>query len=108
MRNELCCMYGAGDAYSITWKIDENFVKDQWHILAMKYDGTSVSLFIDGDKKGSTSKTAIKNTPLYIGGMNGSGTTSAGLTWGWANGYYRNLAIYDGALTDEELANYSF
>lgn len=31
-----------------------------------------------------------------------------GAYWGYANGYYRNLAIYDGALTDQQLTNYSF
>lgn len=51
---------------------------------------------------------SIKQIPLYIGGFNNAGTSSAGVNWGYANGYYRNFAIYDRALTDEEIQNYTF
>lgn len=81
---------------------------DRWHISAIKYDGSEFSYLVDGQKIGSSADTNIKDSKLYIGGISNSGTTSAGVYWGYANGYYRNVAIYDEALTDEELKDYSF
>ena len=81
---------------------------DQWHISAIKYDGTEFSYFVDGQKIGSSTETDIKDSKLYIGGISNSGTSSAGVYWGYGNGYYRNVAIYDEALTDEDLRDYSF
>ena len=61
---------------------------------------------MDNKKIGSSSVSSLITSKLYIGGISNSGTSSSGLYWGYGNGYYRNLAIYNKALTDEELINY--
>ena len=99
---------GAGDNYCVTMENnEENYAKDVWHVFAIKNDETEFSFFVDNKKIGTTSASAIKLSPLYIGGFSNIGS-SAGVNWSYANGYYRNLAIYDRALTDTELQNFSF
>ena len=98
---------GSGDRYAVYEEKDE-YPINEWLISAIKYDGTNFSYFINGEKIGTSSKSSIKDSKLYIGGISNSGTYSSGCSWGYGNGYYRNLAIYDNALSDEELANYSF
>ena len=98
---------GAGDGYAI-FANSVNYPQDQWNISAIKYDGTEFSYFVNGQKMGESNASNIKDSRLYIGGISNSGTSSAGVYWGYGNGYYRNLAIYDEALSDEDLENYSF
>ena len=43
------------------------------------------------------------NTNLYIGGSVYSGTGAAGVSWGYANGYFKDVRIYEGALSQEEI-----
>jgi len=97
---------GVSDANGV-WYTGE-YQKDIWHTFAMKYDGTNFSYFVDKNKVGTSKGSSPKISKLYVGGTSNSGTSSSGCYWGYGNGYYRNLAIYDGALSDEELSNYSF
>lgn len=97
---------GAGDAYRVDDDKDvSRLKKGQWYRLAIKWDGSNFALFINDSKVGTINRTSIKQTPLYIGGY--SNATKTGY-FGYANGYYRNFAIYDRALTDEEIQNYTF
>ena len=99
---------GAGDSYGISGIVADLYPQDQWNISAIKYDGREFAYFVNGQKMGTSTSTNIKNSKLYIGGISNSGTVSAAVYWGYGNGYYRNLAIYDEALSDEDLENYSF
>lgn len=100
-------MSGAGDLYSITADA-ELYERDKWNISAIKYDGTTFSYFVNNKKIGTSGASSIKNSKLYIGGIANSGSSSAGVNWGYANGYYRNLEIYDEAVSDYDLENYKF
>ena len=97
---------GSGDEYTIVAD-SVNYPQEQWNISVIKYDGTEFSYFINGKKIGSSSSSSIKDSRLYIGGIHNSGTSSAGVYWGYGNGYYRNLAIYDEALSDDDLEDLS-
>lgn len=97
---------GAGDSFIVKYKTP--LEKDKWHVHTIRYNGTIFTYFIDGVELGSFNKQSLKNTKLFIGGISNSGTSSAGQYWGYGNGYYRNLAIYDDALSDDEIQNYSF
>lgn len=74
----------------------------------MRYDGTTFTYFIDDVKIGAYNQNNQKNTSLFIGGISNSGTSSASQYWGYGNGYYRNLIIYNEFLLDEDIKNYSF
>lgn len=99
----LCATTGSGDGYSISRSFSSLYRSNEWNILAIKYDGIEFSFFINENKVGTSKSSSIKNTPLYIGGFSNADTSSAGVNWGYANGYCRNLKIYDCALLDEEI-----
>lgn len=106
--NYICAMSGAGDQYTLNADNPKLYSADKWNILAIKYNGTEFSFFIDGKKIGSSGYSILKQSKLYIGGISNSGFSDVGYYWGYGEGYYRNLAIYDSALSDEELENYEF
>lgn len=102
-------MSGAGDSYTISMANNEtNYAKDIWHTFAITYKEGTFSYFVDSKKIGSSSKSEIKNSKLYVGGFSNAGSSGAGAYWGYGTGYYRNLAIYNRALTDEEIMNFEF
>lgn len=98
---------GAGDSYSRSI-LSSMYPANRWNTLAIKYDGKEFAFYLNGAKKGSSNASANKGSNLYIGGFSNAGTNSAGVNWGYSNGYYRNVAIYDQALDDDEIANYEF
>lgn len=71
--------------------------------IAITYDGEVCKLYGNGEliKEEQTFKDL--NGVLYVGGGVYSGTDTANTPWGFANGYYRNLKIYDGALSQEDI-----
>lgn len=104
---------GAGDSYALASLSTSNdiskvYIANQWNILAIKWDGSEFSLWINGKKQGKSSASTRKGSTLYVGGLSNQGAASSGYYWSYSNSYYRKLAIYDEALTDEEMANYQF
>ncbi len=97
---------------TINKTIDGIYSNDKWITYAIKDDGNEFALFVNNQKIGTSQKSRGIGHELYIGGYSNAGTTSFGngkaFKAGYANGYYRNLAIYDRALSDEEIENYSF
>ncbi len=106
--NKLYAMSGSGDSCTIAYDNSNLYSSQKWNILAIKYNGSEFSLFVDGKKVGSSGSSTRQHSKLYIGGISNSGTYSAGGNWGYGQGYYRNLAIYETALSDEEVINYKF
>ena len=98
---------GAGDGYTI-YGPHKWYPANRWNTLAIKYDGKEFVFYINGEKKGKSGASADKGSNLYIGGFSNVGSNAAGVAWGCSTGYYRNLAIYDQALDDDEIANYEF
>ena len=99
---------GAGDEYGIFGDFNDWYILNQWNILAIRYDEKEFSFWINGKKMGTSSSSILKGDILYVGGFSNAGTSSVDVNWGYSNGYYRNLAIYDDALSDEEMASYEF
>lgn len=104
----LSALSGSGDGYGVLGNFRDLYISGKWNILAIRYNGKEFSFWVNGEKKGFSSSSTLKGDILYIGGFSNAGTYSSGVNWGYSNGYYRNLAIYDGALSDEEMENYKF
>lgn len=102
-----CASSGAGDRYCICTSFN-NYTADQWHTSVIKWDGTNFSYFIDGEKIGSSSAVSLKTSKLYMGATSNVGQGFVGYTNGYTNGYYKNLIIYNGALTDEQIEENSW
>lgn len=97
---------GGGDRYQIWY--GPLLRDDKWHRHTIKFDGTTFSYFIDNLKIGFNNSNSPKNTKLFIGGISNSGSSYGSNYWGYGNGHYRNLVIYDGALSDYAINNYTF
>lgn len=104
----LIALSGFDDKTSIAGDFKDWYIPSQWNTLAIRYNGKEFSFWINGEKKGSSNSSCLKGDMLYIGGFPNAGTNSSGVNWGYSNGYYRNLATYDRALSDNEMINYEF
>lgn len=104
----LGALSGSGDVYTISENFRDLYIPGKWNILSIRYNGKEFSFWVNGEKKGFSNSSTLKGNVLYIGGFSNAGTSSAGVNWGYSNGYYRNLAIYDRALSDNEMENYEF
>ena len=104
----LLALSGSGDEYSVEGSFKEWYPSNNWNILAIKYNGSEFSFFINGEKKGSSKSSTNKGSELYIGGCSNPESREVGIEWGYANGYYRNVAVYSQALSDNEILNYKF
>lgn len=91
---------------------------DDWHTLVVTHTGTYMKAYIDGEWTGEiwdfSSKTDLTETgkdssaitaKLYIGNCPEGGR---GLVTKACQGYYRNFAIYNRALTNSEVINLGF
>jgi hypothetical protein len=69
-----------------------------WHLIAMTYDGGTLTVYVDGVSGGSLSATGFAGLPatMHIG-------RAATGAWDWANGYLDDLLILDRALTATEV-----
>lgn len=69
-----------------------------WHHYAITGDGTTTTLYIDGEKKG-TAKTykAITGTQLYISGWD------TGTSYKWTNGNISDFRIYATCLSESDI-----
>lgn len=98
-----------GNGYSWNALATANsYTNSDWNTFAIKFDGNTWAFYINGVLYGSKNSGTSKTGKLYIGGMNESGTNSSGTSWGYANGKYKNLVIYNRGLSDSEIAEFSF
>jgi len=91
--------YAAGKGYA------DLIIKDnQWHNLAATYDGSTMSLYKDGELilvktglSGAVGSTSSSNTklPVYLGAENGTSS--------FLNGSLDQACIFNRALTDKEI-----
>lgn len=114
--------------YSIDYSASkQTLVKDQWHCIAFTYDGTHIKSFLDGEFQAREPEiinhtkgfegypqglTQSKNPYFFPDGMgdNGSDFTVGAvmLSSGMGNFFYGQiggLAVFDRALTEEEIAD---
>ena len=99
---------GYDDSHMIIGDKTKDIYDNQWNIFAIKFDGEEFAFFINDKKIGTSNVSSPKNTKLYVGGLSNSPITAGYTYFGYANGYYRNLAIYDEALSDDIIQNYKF
>lgn len=90
---------GGTDIVDGTMNLDDG----QWHHVAGTYDGSNIRIYMDGGEEGSTVATgsiASTTAPFRLGaGSGGSGTE------GPFDGEIGHGAIWDAALTDQEVAS---
>ncbi len=86
-----------GKKYDVTWSGEEPD-HDQWYYLVLTYDGSAVTLYVDGVKEDTTPAS---------GGLKGNtNDLSIGSTGGtdkFFNGVIDEVAIHDRALTADEI-----
>jgi hypothetical protein len=72
----------------------------QWHYLAVTYDGTTVTAYLDGEEQGTTEF----NSPLDT--QPGSLDLTGGLYYNQYNGYLQDVAVYNQALSPQTIASH--
>ncbi len=82
-------------------------IANKWNTLVFRYDGVTTDMFINDIKVTSAPGNNLLNNNLYVAAMFGTPMYAAGLTSGYANGLYKNLAIYIRPLNDNEIFNYN-
>jgi endonuclease/exonuclease/phosphatase family metal-dependent hydrolase len=93
--------------YSSTWHphttTGVNVSDGRWHHLVGQYDGTNVTVYVDGEQKGATPFPGLtinyaKGSDFYLGkhGNNGSEHTFAG--------FIDQVRVYENHLTPDEIA----
>lgn len=76
---------------------------NKWNSIVGTFDGEKFNIYINGQLKSTTTgNTSISNvgTPLYIGGNSQSGEST---TANYSPGYYKDIMIFDRALTLTEI-----
>lgn len=85
------------------FSIDEILKIGSYSTIAITYDGADCKLYKDAKLIKQVSGYNDLNDKIFIGGSKYSGTLTAGMTWEYANGYFKDIMIYDIALSQEEL-----
>ena len=100
-----------GEFYGHVWTNNDDLsgiisvttlAENQWYYLTQTWDGAHLKIYIDGNLEGSISTGSELDGgdyPITIGGDD--------LGWqSWANGVIDNVAIWDVALTQEQVLNF--
>ncbi|WDI39879.1 LamG-like jellyroll fold domain-containing protein [Bremerella sp. P1] len=88
------CMYGWGGQHSTDAVVDR-----EWHHHCLTFDGTTVLYWFDGKVVANVSRTLdTTNGPITLG------TYTTGSTYYAFSGVIDELAVYDVALTEEQVA----
>jgi hypothetical protein len=82
-------------------------ITNKWNTLIFRYDGINTETFINNIKVSSSPGNALINNNLYIGATMNTPGGDSGVVNGYANGIYKNLAVYNRSLTDNEIFNYT-
>ncbi len=75
--------------------------KNEWKTLGLTYDGTYLALYYDGKYINKTTGFKQFDTPLKINAINDS-------AFSYSQGYFRNFAIFNKALSNEEMSGFVF
>ena len=78
-----------------------------WHHVAVTYDGTNITLYLDGvniSSKGAPASLLASSADLIIGAATSSGTNNT--TSSWFNGTIDEVAVWNRSLTANEIANH--
>lgn len=90
-------------------KNEDLYTINQQHTVAMTQSNDLLSLYVDGNFIGSTSIQNHSNDfngKFYVGGSQLSGEDAgSGVTEGYSPGYYKNVMVFNKALTQQEIQN---
>ena len=92
-------MNGRGDSEGK--KVKPTYDNSLQNIFVITFDGNEMKCFLNGTLIATCSGVSNKNTPLYIGGI--PTNRSDLFDECRQKGYYKNVIIYNRALTDEEI-----
>ena len=97
-----------GISASEYYKIDNILEVNKYSTLAITYDGNICRLYKDGKLITKIKKYKDINAKMFVGGSiySDKDKGAAGIQWGYANGYFKNLAIYNRRLSITELSNF--
>ena len=75
----------------------------EYSTIAITYDGTTSKLY--SNSKLITQRTGWNelDAQLFIGGDKYSGTDDGNVPWGYANGYFKDIRIYNIVLPEKDL-----
>ncbi len=104
--NIIAAFNGVGDGATRSVPMTKLLV-NKWNTITFRYDGVTTDSFLNDIKITSAPGNAILSPNLYIAAMIGTPMYAAGLSSGYANGTYKNLAIYSRPLSDNEIFNYN-
>lgn len=76
---------------------------DEFVNLSYTFDGIDYSLYRNGEIIEKLNGYNDLKYKLIIGGTYCSGVSDAGFNWGYANGYFKNIKVFDIALTAEQI-----
>ena len=80
--------------------------------IVITHDGGTMSLYVDGNLIGTSKAKNYSNVShgkFYLGGSQLSGENAgSGIVEGYSPGYYKNVRIYNKALTAQEIQNLGF
>lgn len=90
---------GAQGTSTITGGVD---IRDEWHTAAVTWDGSTVTLYLDGVSVYSAAQSGAVNTTvaMMLGALNANGTAAAF----WA-GTVSDALVIDRVLTTDEITN---
>ena len=84
-------------------QISKSLLQPGWNRIAITYDGSTLKLYLNGEVKATYGSATFKNTKLYVGGWNDAPYSASGNIWGFVNGTYRNIRVYNVALPANQL-----
>lgn len=103
-------VYTAGDAgWQVSVPGGTSWHDNKWHHVALTFDGINIRLYVDGAERGWTglnppSKTVFYATGSGNGAAIGRDGTNPNLYW---NGSLDEVAVYDRALTADEIREHA-
>jgi regulation of enolase protein 1 (concanavalin A-like superfamily) len=91
-------IYAGGSPFLVLSAVTSAF-NDAWHHIAGTYDGSNMTLYINGESMANTAHTG----PIDISAFNVNIGSDAAQTWMWYNGLIDDVRIYNRGLTRQEV-----
>ena len=76
-------------------QVSKKLLKDGWNEISIIYDGSILKMCLNGEVKATYKTVKFFNTKLYVGGWSDAPYYASGNQWGFANGIYRNIKVYE-------------
>lgn len=84
-------------------QVSRDLLTSEWNRLAITYDGNELKMYVNGVEEASYNSVQFFQTKLHVGGWSDAPYYASGDNWGFANGTYRNIKVYNVALDADQL-----